>query len=150
MGMTRTQAISYLNNRYSAYQLEAAVTPDDTASGYKDVVDDSLLKLGTAYEDLDTAEVASEFVLPYRALLRYYGLKLFDDRLGTRLSYNVSGTGVDEKLGALVAQVRTAIAMATAGLRTLGYPVEGTDEGASIHTLRLGIDGIYEPSSQEM
>ena len=150
MGMTRTQAVSYLGNRYSAYQQEAGVTADDTGSGYKDVLDDSLLRLGVAYEDVATAEVASDLVLAYRALLRYYSLKLFDDRLGTRLSYSVSGTGVDEKLGALVQQVRAAIGMVTAELRVLGYPVDGADEGVSIHTLRLGINGIYEPTTPEM
>lgn len=150
MGMTRTQAVSYLGNRYASYQQEVGVTADDTGSGYKDVVDDSLLRLGVAYEDVATAEVASDLVLAYRALLRYYSLKLFDDRLGTRLSYSVSGTGVDEKLGALVQQVRAAIGMVTAELRVLGYPVDGADEGVSIHTLRLGINGIYEPTTPEM
>ena len=150
MGMTRLQAVSYLGNRYSAYQTEAGVSADDTGTGYTDVIDDSLLRLGVAYENLATAEVDSTLVLAYRALLRYYSLKLFDDRLGTRLSYSVSGTGVDEKLGALVQQVRNAIAMTLGELRLLGYPVDGADEGVSVHTLRLGINGIYEPTTSEM
>jgi hypothetical protein len=147
MGMTRGRALTYLDGQFNTgpapLQAEAGVSTIDDEPNYGAVIDDALLILGVPYDDLATAEVAADKVGDYRVLLRYYALTKFVDALGTRLTYNVSGTGVTELAGALFNQAKSLQAEAKAQAAARGYDVSN-EQGAVMRTLMID---IYEPDT---
>lgn len=147
MGMTRGRALSYLDGQFNTgpapLQGEAGVSTIDDEPNYGAVIDDALLTLGIAYDDLATADVAADKVGDYRVLLRYYALTKFVDAFGTRLTYNVSTGGVSELVGALFQQAKSLQAEAKAQAGARGYSV-GDEQGAVYRTIMLD---IYEPDT---
>lgn len=86
MGMTRSDATSYLSGILAQLLTDAGLGTTDTAGALKEVIDDALLMTGVAYDDLATATVASADVLGFRLVLTYAALLRIDGARGDRAS----------------------------------------------------------------
>ena len=75
--MTRAQAISFLQERYSSVVDEdkLGLTLTDDSGGFKVALDNALLEIGYTYSQLPTTTVGDSDVPAFRAVLAYYALR---------------------------------------------------------------------------
>lgn len=128
MAFDRPAATIYLQNKYAALATLAGQTvTTDSADGYGPAIDEALLTYGTTYTDILTPTVADADVLGVRALLRYYALLHFEQRLVTEVSVVVSGASASysEQLSVALTQVRSLLAEAAKQVAAYGYVVDG-------------------------
>lgn len=86
MGMSRSDAATYVASSFSQLLTDAGMGNDDEAGELKEVIDDALLMTGAGYDDLATATVASGDILGFRAVLKYTALLRIADARGDRAS----------------------------------------------------------------
>jgi hypothetical protein len=146
MGMTRTNAVTYLSQQFSTLEELTTTTPDDTDSGYKQVITDALLRLPVSYDDaIDPSFVVDSLLVPYRALLRFYAVTKFKQKMAQDESYGVTGEGVNIKRSVAFAQINMLLQDLVAELAALGYVVQvGRDIKGGLRRSSYDTDG-YEP-----
>lgn len=96
MSVSRQAALSFLGGIYAQQIAEAGLVVVDDAANFGPAIDEALLTLGTAYDDLATAEVESSDVVGYRALLRYFGLSRILDAVLERVNVRLGDPNVSK------------------------------------------------------
>lgn len=112
MAMTRADSADYLAGTLAQLLTDAGLDDSDDPGGLKEIIDDALLMVGTAYDDLATATVASADVLGYRAVLRYAGLLRTYDAILNRVDIQASTPSVSKNRSQFVRQMENRIRLA--------------------------------------
>jgi len=148
-GMTRTEAVEYLTQLYSDLETLTGVTATDTDAGYKQVINDALLKLPVSYDNaIDSTYTVTASIVPYRALLRYYAVTKYKQKLSPDESYGITGEGVNIKRSVAFAQVNMLLQDLILELAALGYIMQvGRDVKGAITSFDYDTDA-YEPESR--
>lgn len=79
MSMNRVELMGYAWGRLGVLFTEVGMTNDDSSGNMKEPLDDTLMALGSTYEDAASAVVATADERAARALVRYYGLIAIQD-----------------------------------------------------------------------
>jgi hypothetical protein len=133
MSMTRSDAIEYLAGRLRELLADTGITPD--TAGLNDVVDESLLLMGVADDDLSTAQVFG-----YRRVLRWQALERFADAMTPRGNVSISaGTpNISKSVSPGPANDLLLKRLAVAKQEAAPYLVAANDGAFSTGTVRLG------------
>lgn len=81
MAFTRADMVLYLDSRFSELANELSFSSADTLhDSYMSAIDDALAAYGVSYDNLSSGSVRVADVPGFKALLRYYGLRLLLER----------------------------------------------------------------------
>lgn len=113
MPMQRAQLTADLWGMLQTQFTEVGIVNDDSTGNLKEPVDQTLLALGTDYDDLPTATVANADVSKALILARYYGLlKVYDaamNRTDTQKSVGAPSVSRSDNKSQYVRQLENAI-----------------------------------------
>lgn len=111
-GMDREASANYLAGSLANWFTETGISATDDPGSLAEIIDDALLAIGTAYEDLAAAEVISE-IAGYRKVLRYLGLLKIQSAY-IRADVSLSTPGVSKRYGSVSDGLAKAVAAAKA------------------------------------
>jgi hypothetical protein len=119
-----------------------AIAAADDAANWGPAIDNTLLLLGVAYEEIGSGACPAGREREGIAILRMYGLELLAERLAGNVSNDVSGATdtIREARSNVLAQVREQWVDAVKRVEAMGYQVERA--GAAYWDVQLD---IYEP-----
>jgi hypothetical protein len=145
MAFDRTAALAYVQPLYASLATLTGQLTTDTATGYGPAIDEAFMTYGVAYSDLATATAPDVDVPAVRALLRYFSLLGFEQRLSAKVDYDVVGqsAAVTKKQSAQLAQVRQSLAEAANQAAYYGFVV--TASGGTFEFGRFNLD-FLEPN----
>lgn len=144
--MTRAEAAAWIDSRYGAY-LEAAGRGDGDAAGeLSEVIDDALLALGYAADEISTAEpTEAEAVEDLRVQLAYRAMLQITRDLGAT-SFDVGLSGNSFRLGQIRVAAEKDLAITSAAVLarfgTLG--VVPTADGTSSPFVTINLNYLEE------
>jgi hypothetical protein len=138
--MTRANARDFLAGVYAQQLTEAGLTAEDNAANLGPVIDEALLVLGTSYDDLATAEVASADVQGYRALLRYFGLSRVLDAVMNRVDVTLDGPQMSKRRSQYVEALQKRLDVLAKDATNYGLVIGPTWQAATT----MNFD-IFEP-----
>ena len=113
--MNRTAAVEYLTGQYGSGANNLLALADvgltDESGGLKEIIDDALLMMGTAYGDLATAQPGD--AVGYRAALRYVALTRIIAGLNAKTQQGVvqAGTGISLDVREWIKRLMTQLAL---------------------------------------
>ena len=110
--MSRENAADYLAGTLTQLLTDAGLAATDDPGALKEIIDDALLMVGTAYDDLATASVANADVLGFRKVLSYAGLLRVYDAILNRVDFNISSPGISKSRSQFVRQMENRIRFA--------------------------------------
>lgn len=139
--MTRANATAFVAGVYAQQLTEAGLTAADDAANLGPVIDEALLTLGTSYDDLATAEVASADVRGYRSLLRYFGLNRIYAAVMHRVNISGGNPSASKSAGDYPKELRAALVELAKDAANYGLVVGPTWQAPT----SIGLD-IYEPN----
>lgn len=108
--MTRSLAAAFLAGIYSQQLTEVGLTAVDNDANVGPVIDEALLRLGTAYDDLATTEVTGDTITGYRVLLRYFGLSRILDAVQHRVNISGGNPSASKSAGDYPKELRARLA----------------------------------------
>lgn len=151
MGMSRTNAVTYLHQQFSTLEDLLDVPPSDSPDGYSEVITDALLLLKKAYEDSTSPTyLVTDKISDYRLLLRYFALYKFKALLATDESYAVGGANINTKRSVAFSQVNVLLQDVVNSLLALSYPVtilpSGAGKAIKLHAFTVD---VFEPTLKE-
>jgi len=140
--MSRSSALTYLQNKYASLATYTGQATTDTDAGYGPAIDDALLTMGVAHSSLTGYTVADGLVRDYRVLLRVYALRQFEDELAGENSFDFGIGTLTTKRNAQLIQVQSLLAEAEKEATTLGYVLGSS---GALKSGRLNLD-FLEPA----
>jgi hypothetical protein len=145
--MNRAAAVTYLTGLYgsgaNALLSLADMTGEDTTGNLKEPIDDALLLMGTAYDDLATATVTST-IPGYLAALRYTALRRIIAGLNAKSQQGVAqvGQGVSLDVREWIKRLQGELAAAAAEARQEGVAIGILDTSGMWPTGTFALTGI--------
>lgn len=139
--MTRANALSFLAGIYAQQLTEAGLSAIDDAASLGPVIDEALLTLGTSYDDLATATVASADVRGYRVLLRYFGLSRIYVSVLHRVNISGGNPSASKSAGDYPKELRAALDVLAKEAANYGLVIGSSWQAPT----SIGLD-IYEPT----
>lgn len=109
-GMDREASADYLAGSLANWFTETGIAATDDPGSLAEIIDDALLAIGTAYDDLATATVTDD-IAGYRKVLRYMGLLKIQSAY-IRADVSLSTPGVSKRYGSVSDGLAKAIAAA--------------------------------------
>lgn len=110
--MDRSAAADYLAGTLAQLLTDAGLDATDDPGALAEIIDDALLMVGTAYDDLATATVASSDALGFRKVLSYAGLLRLYDAILNRVDITLSTPSVSKSRSQFVRQMENRIRFA--------------------------------------
>ena len=107
--MNRTDAIAYIESQYSAILTATGFDMGDLETALANVLDDSLLALGTPYASLATATIPDDDVIGFRSVLRMFTLKAAYDAALAKVDVSISDPSVSKQYSQLASNLKTAL-----------------------------------------
>ncbi len=146
MSVTRANATTYLENRFSELRTAAGMLATDSATGWGPPIDDAFRALGKTEDQLATATATDAQRDDFLALLRYCGLARLRQALAVKVDVSVGDPDTSVKRSQMVAVVAAMLKEAKAEVEAKGYG-EAADQWG-VGNLRLGYSA-YDPDEEE-
>lgn len=130
-GMSRAAAVTLLGGIYAQQLTEAGLTATDDAANLGPAIDDALLALGTSYDDIATATVASADAQGYRVLLGYFGLARILNAVTHRVNISGGNPSASKSSSQYPDRLRAQLADMAKQAANYGLSVGATWQGAT-------------------
>lgn len=148
MAFTRADMVLYLDSRFSELANELSFSSADTLhDSYMSAIDDALAAYGVSYDNLSSGSVRVADVPGFKALLRYYGLRLLLERAAGRVDIRTEHPAPHKSWSQMSTQILKLMEEARAEAQAAGYDLPDPKQAS----LQLGMVTIpldtAEPAS---
>lgn len=137
--MIRADALTHLQNQFSALATATGQATTDTANGYGPALDQALRQLGYTSDQLADADTTDAQTPDYLALAEYYALVRFWRALVTNVDVAADAPSMRKSFSQIVKHVKELVDAAKADLTERGY----LDGSWTMGVINLD---LYEPS----